>query len=43
MPSIAAPMADGMMSAAILVLIIFPAVYAVVKGISLWRDARKLL
>jgi Cu(I)/Ag(I) efflux system membrane protein CusA/SilA len=41
MPSIAAPMVDGMMSAAILRLIIFPAVYAVVKGISIRSEGHK--
>ncbi|MBX9636088.1 MAG: CusA/CzcA family heavy metal efflux RND transporter [Nitrosomonas sp.] len=37
MRRIAAPMVGGMVSAAILTLIIFPAVYAVVKGISIRR------
>lgn len=37
MRRIAAPMVGGMVSAAILTLIIFPAVYAVVKGVSLQR------
>lgn len=41
--NIVAPMAGGMLSAAVLTLIIFPVVHAVVKEISLWRDARKLL
>ncbi|MBS0587338.1 MAG: efflux RND transporter permease subunit [Proteobacteria bacterium] len=37
MRRIAAPMVGGMVSAAILTLIIFPAVYAVVKGMSIRR------
>ena len=37
MRRIAAPMVGGMVSATILTLIIFPAVYAVVKGISIQR------
>ncbi|MBX9915821.1 MAG: efflux RND transporter permease subunit [Nitrosomonas sp.] len=37
MRRIAAPMVGGMVSAAILTLIIFPAVYAVVKGVSIRR------
>jgi len=41
MRRIAAPMVGGMISAAILTLIIFPAVYAVVKGMSLQRMTRK--
>ncbi|MBX3616723.1 efflux RND transporter permease subunit [Nitrosomonas sp.] len=41
MRRIAAPMVGGMVSATILTLIIFPAVYAVVKGISLRQVERK--
>jgi Cu(I)/Ag(I) efflux system membrane protein CusA/SilA len=41
MRRIAAPMVGGMVSATILTLIIFPAVYALVKEISLRRIARK--
>lgn len=37
MRRIAAPMVGGMVSATILTLIIFPALYAVVKGISIQR------
>ena len=41
MRRIAAPMVGGMVSATILTLIIFPAVYAVVKEIPLRRMGRK--
>ncbi|MDP2223203.1 efflux RND transporter permease subunit [Nitrosomonas sp.] len=43
MRRIAAPMVGGMVSAAILTLIIFPAAYALVKGISIQRAAKTTL
>ena len=43
MRRVAAPMVGGMVSAAILTLIIFPAAYALVKGISIQRAAKTTL
>jgi len=43
MRRIAAPMVGGMVSAAILTLIIFPAAYALVKGISIQRATKTTL